>query len=114
MNPIHAGVFCLLGAGMFALPGFFPGWFAGTNTSALWLQFTGGVNAAIGAGWLLVARVVPAVVRALAWRPVLPPVLAPAQLLRPAMEFYEEIEEELGAASAELRPVPVRTGRRAA
>ncbi len=87
------------------IPASFAGFESGANTSALWLQVMGAVNGAAGAGWLLWARVVPAAIRALKWRPALPTGLAPTQLLRPAMAFYEEIEEEL--VTAGLQPLPV-------
>lgn len=108
MNTANAIAFCLLGAGMFFMPEMLPAWFAGagtgTNTSALWLQLMGGVNGTTGAAWLVRMQVLPAAGQVLAWRPALPPAMEPAQLLRPAMEFYEEIEEEIsGAAVAEER-----------
>ncbi len=52
----------------------------------------GWVNGGLGAGYVTRLQVLPAVAQALAWRPALPPEMQPAQILRPAMDFYEEIE----------------------
>lgn len=118
MTTINAYCFLALGTAMNLLPllapGAFPGGIDGANTSALWLQLMGWVNGMLGASYVARLEVLPFVVQVLTWRPALPPAIKPAELLRPAMEFYEEIEEELEAASAELRPVPVKRGRWAA
>jgi hypothetical protein len=108
MTPLHAYGFLGLGGLLNLLPLLAPGFFPangldGANTSALWLQLMGWVNGLIGIGYLFRLVVVPFGVQLLVWRPVVPPVMQPAQILRPAMDFYEEIgsigdERERGAA----------------
>lgn len=108
MTTLHACGFLVLGWGLNLVPWMAPGYFApngldGANTSALWLQFMGWVNGGLGAGYALRLQVLPVLVRALAWRPALPPELQPAELLRPALDLYEEFESatderERGAA----------------
>ena len=97
MTPLHAYVFLALGGLLNLLPMLVPAFFPpssldGSNTSALWLQLMGWVNGGLGAGYVTRLQVLPAVAQALAWRPALPPEMQPAQILRPAMDFYEEIE----------------------
>lgn len=108
MTPLHAYIFLTLGGLLNLLPLCAPGHFPpngpdGAGTSALWLQFMGWVNGVVGAGYATRLQVLPAVAQVLAWRPALPSDMQPAQILRPAMEFYEEIESlgddrERGAA----------------
>ncbi len=97
MTTIHAYVFLALGGTFNLLPVLAPAHFPpnsldGSSTSALWLQLMGWVNGGLGAGYAARLQVLPAVARVLAWRPALPPEMQPAQILRPAMHFYEEIE----------------------
>ncbi len=108
MTTIHAYAFLALGGVLNLLPLLAPAHFPpssldGSSTSALWLQLMGWVNGAVGTGYVTRLEVLPAVARLLAWRPALPPEMQPAQILRPAMDFYEEIEaigdeRERGAA----------------
>jgi len=106
MTTFHAYSFLALGGLLNLLPLLAPAHFPpnsldGGNTSALWLQLMGWVIGGLGAGYVARLQVQPIMVQALAWRPALPPVIQPAELLRPAMAFYEEIEEGLGAAAIE-------------
>jgi hypothetical protein len=110
MNTVNACVFLLVGAVLGLLPWMVPAYFPasgadGSNGSALWLQVVGLLKTAWGGQHLVRVGLWPVLRRVLAWRPVLPAAMEPAQLLRPAVEFYEEIEEGLGAAAlaAELR-----------
>ena len=108
MTPLHAYVFLALGGLLNLLPALAPAYFPpnsldGANTSALWLQFMGWVSGGLGAGYAARLQVLPAVVQVLAWRPAPLPQFVPAEILRPAMDFYEEIgsigdERERGAA----------------
>lgn len=108
MTTIQAYAFLALGGVLRLLPLLAPAHFPpnsldGANTSALWLQFMGWVNGGLGAGYVARLQVLPAVAQVLAWRPVLPPEMRPARILRPAMDFYGEIESlgderERGAA----------------
>jgi hypothetical protein len=108
MTTIHAYAFLALGGALNLLPLLAPAQFPpnsldGSNTSALWLQLMGWVNSGLGAGYVTRLEVLPAVAQLLAWRPALPPEMQPAQILRPAMDLYEEIgsigdERERGAA----------------
>ncbi|HEY0862495.1 MAG TPA: hypothetical protein VGD97_00180 [Lacunisphaera sp.] len=108
MTTIHAYAFLALGGLLNLLPLLAPAHFPpnsldGANTSALWLQFMGWVNGGLGAGYAARLQVLPAVAQVLAWRPALPPEIQPAQILRPAMDLYAEIESladerERGAA----------------
>jgi hypothetical protein len=96
MTTIHAYAFLALGGALNLLPLLAPAQFPpnsldGSNTSALWLQLMGWVNGGLGAGYATRLQVLPAVVQLLAWRPTLPPEMQPARILRPAMDFYEEI-----------------------
>jgi hypothetical protein len=64
MATIHAVIFFLVGVAMevapAAAPDFFPpGRLDGTNTSALWLQAMGWLNALIGLGYLARLELVP-------------------------------------------------------
>lgn len=97
MTTIHAYVFVALGGALNLLPLLAPAQFPptsldGSNTSALWLQLMGWVNGGLGAGYAARLQVLPAIAQVLAWRPALPPEMQPAQMLRPAMDLYEEIE----------------------
>jgi hypothetical protein len=108
MTTLHACGFLVLGWVLGLLPVLAPEYFPpdsldGANTSALWLEFMGWVNGGLGAGYVTRLQVQPLVVRALTWRPTLPPEMQPAELLRPAMDFYGELEaaadeRERGAA----------------
>ncbi len=108
MTTLHAYGFLLLGGVLHLLPLVSPAQFPpdsldGASTSALWLQFMGWVNGGIGTIYLWLLEMLPVAVQLLTWRPVLPPQMQPAALLRPAMDFYEEIESitderERGAA----------------
>lgn len=96
MTTIHAYAFLALGGVLNLLPLLAPAQFPpnsldGSNTSALWLQLMGWVNGGLGAGYAARLQVLPAVAQVLAWRPVLPPEMHPAQILRPAMDLYGTI-----------------------
>jgi hypothetical protein len=103
----HALGFCLLGLGMIFMPALAPDFFppdaaTGWSLSALWLKFMGWINGCLGCGLTLRYHVLPWVLQVLAWRPTVPAELHPAELLRPAMEIYEELEagEQEGGQSA--------------
>lgn len=108
MTTLHSYGFLVLGGMLHLLPLVAPAQFPpnsldGANTSALWLQFMGWVNGSIGTAYLGLLELLPFVAQVLAWRPVLPLEMQPAELLRPAMDFYKEIESiaderERGAA----------------
>ena len=106
MTTLHAYLFLVLGGTFNLLPllapvRFPPNSLDGSNTSALWLQLMGWVNGGLGAGYVAWLQVLPTVARVLVWRPTLPPEMQPAQVLRPAMDFYNEIGsigDERGAA----------------
>jgi hypothetical protein len=68
MNDLDALIFALLGSVMEFLPIVFPSWFprSGADQSsarALWLGVMGATQVAIGAGYVIRAHVVPAVIR---------------------------------------------------
>src|SRR5438046_168289 len=89
--------FCLLGLGMIFLPALAPGFFppdaaTGCNLSGMWLRFMGWVNGLAGCGLTLWFHVLPRLAQLMAWRPEFPPELRPAEILRPALDIYEELE----------------------
>ncbi len=104
MTTIQALAFLTLGGVLNLLPVLAPAHFPpnsldGSSTSALWLQLMGWVTGGLGAGYAARLHVWPAAARVPAWRPAMPAVLQPAQILRPALTLYEEIEA--GAAERE-------------
>lgn len=121
MTTIQAYALLALGGVLNRLPLLAPAQFPpnsldGANTSTLWLQLMGWVSGGLGAGYAVRLQVLPAVARVLAWRPALPPEMQPAQILRPAMDFYgefgsigDERERRCG-----VRPVSDRSVRRMA
>ncbi len=93
MTTPNAFGFLLLGLLLLLLPSTVPDWFPpnhaldGSNTSALWLEFMGWVNDAIGAWFAWCNELLPRAERALAWRPQSREEFAPGQILRPAGLF---------------------------
>src|SRR5690348_12389633 len=74
MNTGNAIGFIAFGALMWLLPHVAPAWFPangvdGSSARALWLQLIGGVEAAIGVGFVFRFEVVPAAIRWLAREP---------------------------------------------
>jgi len=89
--------FGLLGLGMIFFPSVAPDLFppeagTGANLSGLWLQFMGWVNGAVGGVLWVRHTLVPRMTQLLAWRPAVVKELLPADLLRPALRIYGEIE----------------------
>jgi hypothetical protein len=93
----NALAFFLLGSGMIFLPTHAPELFAVDDLSqlrgsALWLNFMGWVNGVLGGFYLTKNVVVPRILRLLEWRPASTRELITAQILRPAIKIYGEIE----------------------
>jgi hypothetical protein len=68
MNDLNALIFGLIGTSMELLPRVFPSWFPPTGADqasarALWLDVVGAVQIGMGAGYILRAHFVPAVLR---------------------------------------------------
>ena len=107
MTNLHAYGFLVFGGMLNLLPLAAPAHFPpdsidGANTSALWLQVMGSVNAAIGAVYLLRLEILPFFVQVLAWRPAPLPDLLPAEVLRPALalqsrRLHDDREQGLAA-----------------
>ena len=93
----NALAFILLGWGMIFLPTHAPELFtmedfSQVSGSALWLHFMGWLNGVLGGFYLVRNVVVPRILRLLEWRPAGTRELITAQILRPAIKIYEEIE----------------------
>lgn len=93
----NALAFFLLGSGMIFLPAHAPELLVANDLSqfsrsALWLNFMGWVNGGLGGFYLAKNAVVPRILRLLEWRPAHTRELITAQILRPAIEIYGEIE----------------------
>ncbi len=89
--------FFLLGSGMILLPTHAAEFFtaadlAKLSRSVLWLNFMGWVNGVLGGFYLTKHAVVPRILHMLEWRPASTRELITAQILRPAIEIYGEIE----------------------
>jgi hypothetical protein len=74
MNALNAIFFTALGSVMEILPRVFPSWFPQTgadqaSTRALWLAFMGGVQIAVGVGFIVRAHAVPFIYRILSAAP---------------------------------------------
>jgi hypothetical protein len=74
MNNLNAVAFCAIGAVMELLPHVFPAWFSPAHADqassrALWLDLMGAVQVTLGAGYLVRARVMPALARILSVAP---------------------------------------------
>jgi hypothetical protein len=90
MTNVHAYGFLLFGGLLHLLPLVAPAHFPpnsvdGANTSALWLQSMGWVNAVIGSFYLIRLDVIPFVAHVLAWRPAPLPELLPERILLPTL-----------------------------
>jgi hypothetical protein len=89
--------FFLLGSGMIFLPTHAPEFFPADDLSqlsrsVLWLNFMGWVNGGLGGFYLTKNALVPRILHLLEWRPANTRELITAQILRPAIEIYGEIE----------------------
>jgi hypothetical protein len=89
--------FFLLGVGIIFLPAhaselLAPGELSQLGRSALWLNFMGWVNGGLGGFYLTKNALVPRILRILEWRPASTRELIKAQILRPAIEIYGEME----------------------
>ena len=96
MGTFNAAVFSLLGTLMGFIPALLPSHFAiarigGFNSSELWLELMGGVQASLGSFYIIRNEVVPFVLRAIAWcTPATHPAGQPqsAGILRPMAVRY--------------------------
>ena len=97
MTTGNALAFLLLGSGMIFVPTHASELFTVDDLSqlggsALWLNFMGWVNGVLGGFYLVKNAVVPRILHLLEWRPASTRELITAQILRPAIEIYGEIE----------------------
>jgi hypothetical protein len=87
MNLSDSLIFAALGTAMETLPKIFPSWFphGGTDLAsnrALWLEFMGAVQIALGSAAVLATHVLPLLRRGLSIAPTGEPAMAPENAIR--------------------------------
>jgi hypothetical protein len=99
MNTLNALGFVLCGCGLMLVPTMAPGLFPAdafpTDSSNLWVEFMGWVNALTGGGYLIATRAAALARRILTWAPEPRRQVEAVTgvLLRPALHLHAEIKQ---------------------